>query len=159
MDNIYCEKAVKFSSGTIKTDENICSDEYDLIYYAYHIPNEFNKNVVNIIGEAGFDPEYEKDSFKFEYYKDEDIVIYRNNYYRSVCVPDEYYNKYKNNVYYRGETDVIASSIPLKNENDIHGLPWFRYPRTKDGILIPQLIEKIFGRIPSKIVFYNMKTD
>lgn len=157
MENTICEKSIKFSSGTIKTNENMCSDEYDLIYYAYHVPNEFNKNVINIIGEAGFDPEFEKDSFKFDYYKDEDLVIYRNNYYRSVCISDELFDKYKDNVFYRGETDDVASSIPLKNENDKNALPWFRYPRTKDGILIPQLIEKIFERIPTKIVFYKMK--
>jgi hypothetical protein len=45
MDNSISEKLIKYSTGTIKTDENICSDEYDLIYWSYFVPNEFNQNV------------------------------------------------------------------------------------------------------------------
>lgn len=151
MDNSICEKLIKCSTGTITTDENICSDEYDLIYWSYFVPNEFNKNVINIIGEAGFDCEYEKNNFSFDYYIEEDLVIYNNDYYRTVIVSDDIFNKYKDNVVYRGQTDVIVSSIKI--EDNTYSLPWIRYPRTKDGVLIPLLIEKIFRRIPSKIVF------
>jgi hypothetical protein len=151
MDNSICEKLIKCSTGTITTDENICSDEYDLIYWSYFVPNEFNKNVINIIGEAGFDCEYEKNNFSFDYYLEEDLVIYNNDYYRTVIVSDDIFNKYKDNVVYRGQTDVIVSSIKI--EDNTYSLPWIRYPRTKDGVLIPLLIEKIFRRIPSKIVF------
>jgi len=153
MDNSISEKLIKCSTGTITTDENMCSDEYDLIYWSYFVPNEFNKNVINIIGEAGFDCEYEKNKFSFDYYIEEDLVIYNNDYYRSVIVTDEIFNKYKDNVVYRGDTDVIVSSIKI--EDNIYLLPWIRYPRTKDGVLIPLLIEKIFRRIPSKIVFIS----
>jgi hypothetical protein len=155
MDNSICEKLIKCSTGTITTDENICSDEYDLIYWSYFVPNEFNKNVINIIGEAGFDCEYEKNNFSFDYYLEEDLVIYNNDYYRTVIVSDDIFNKYKDNVVYRGQTDVIVSSIKI--EDNTYSLPWIRYPRTKDGVLIPLLIEKIFRRIPSKIVFITKK--
>ena len=60
---------------------------------------------------------------------------------------------YKDNVFYRGKTDVIASLSNI--EENTYSLPWIRYPRTKDGVLIPLLIEKIFNRIPSKIVFIS----
>ena len=65
MDNFTGEKLIKYTTGTIKTDENICSDEYDLIFWSCFVPNEFNKKVINIIGEAGFDCEFEKNSFRF----------------------------------------------------------------------------------------------
>ena len=71
-------------------------------------------------------------------------------------VTDEIFNKYKDNVVYRDQPDVIVSSIKNKY-NNTHSLPWIRYPRTKDGVLIPLLIEKIFTRIPSKIVFISKK--
>jgi hypothetical protein len=155
MENLICEKLIKYSSGTIKPDENVCSDEYDLIFWSYFVPNGFNKKVINIIGEAGFDYEYEKNNFSFDYYPEEDLVIYKNEYYRNAIITDESFNRYKDNVIYRGETDVTASSIKEKekDKDNICILPWIRYPRTKDGILIPLLIEKIFNRIPSKIVF------
>jgi hypothetical protein len=151
MDNSIGEKLIKYSNGIIKTDENICSDEYDLIYWSYFVPNDFNKKVINIIGEAGFDCEYEKDRFGFDYYPDEDMVIYKNHYYRTAIINEEVFTKYKDNVIFREETDVIASSIEYKD--NLYSLPWIRYPRTKDGVLIPHLVEKIFQRIPSKIVF------
>jgi hypothetical protein len=151
MANIIDDKLIKHSSGVVKPDENTCSNEYDLLYYAYFVPNDFNKKVINIIGEAGFDTECEKDNFAFDYYPDEDLVIYKNNYYRKGVVSEETFNKYKDNVIFRGKTDVLASSMDLIENNGL--LPWIRYPRTKDGILIPLLVEKIFNRIPSKIVF------
>ena len=153
MDNSISEKLIKYSMGTIKQDENICSSEYDLIYWSYFIPNEFNKKVINIIGEAGFDCEFEKNNFSFDYYPEEDLVIYKNDYYRTVVITEELFDKYKDNVIYRGKNYVVASSINI--EENIYSLPWIRYPRTKDGVLIPLLIEKIFNRIPSKIVFIS----
>ena len=153
MDNSITEKLIKYSTGTIKTDENTCSCEYDLIYWSCFVPNEFNKKVINIIGEAGFDCEFEKNNFSFDYYPEEDLVIYKNDYYRTVIITDEIFNKYKDNVFYRGKTDVIASSSKI--EENTYSLPWIRYPRTKDGVLIPLLVEKIFNRIPLKIVFIS----
>lgn len=155
MDNSIGEKIIKYSAGTITTDENMCSPDYDLIYWSYFVPNEFNKNVINIIGEAGFDSEFEKNKFSLDYYLEEDVVIYNNDYYRTTVVTDEIFNKYKDNVVYRGQTDVAVSSV--ENKYNTHSLPWIRYPRTKDGVLIPLLIEKIFTRIPSKIVFISEK--
>ncbi len=153
MNNSIGEKLIKFSKGTIETDENICSDEYNLFYWSYFVPNEFDNKVIQIIGEAGFDFECEKNNFVFDYYPDKDIVIYRDNYYRTAVITKEIYDKYKNNVFYRDlENDVVASSIEIKDDSD-YSLPWIRYPRTKDGVLITLLVEKIFGRVPSKIVF------
>jgi hypothetical protein len=128
---------ITFSSGTIKDEGN----EYDLIFYAHFVPNLFSNNI-DVIGEAGFDKEHEKDEFRFKYYPDEDLVVFPGGAYRVTVVDTEIYDKYKNNV-------------EFKNPENTPRLPWIRYPRTKDGILIPQLIERIFGKIPAKIVFLD----
>lgn len=157
MDNSIGEKLIKYSNGTITTDENMCSDEYDLIYWSCFVPNEFDNEVINIIGEAGFDFKYEKNNFAFNYYPTEDMVIYNDNYYRTCIVSKELFDKYKDNIIYREYgNDVVASSIEVKNDSD-YSLPWIRYPRTKDGVTIPLLIEKIFGRVPAKLVFAAKK--
>ena len=127
---------ITFSSGTIKDEGN----EYDLIFYAHFVPNLFS-NHIDVIGEAGFDKQQEKDEFRFVYYPDEDRVVFPNRY-RFTVVDAEVYDKYKNHV-------------EFKNPYNTPCLPWIRYPRTKDGILIPQLIERIFGKIPSKMVFLD----
>ena len=128
---------ITFSSGTIKDEGN----EYDLIFYAHFVPNLFS-NHIDVIGEAGFDKQREKDEFRFVYYPDEDRVVFPSRSYRVTVVDTAVYDKYKNNV-------------ELKNTDNIPSLPWIRYPRTKDGILIPQLIERIFGKIPAKMVFLD----
>ncbi len=154
-------KSIRYASGTIKIDENMCTMEYDLLYWAYFVPNDFNNKVINIIGEAGFDPVYEKNKIAFDYYPEDDLVICKISNYRITIVFEETFNKYKEHVIYRsgdsviGIKDVLASSKEQKEEN--RALPWIRYPRTKDGVLLPVLIEKIFGYIPSKIVFEPIK--
>jgi hypothetical protein len=150
-EQFYGEKSVTSSTGTIKAEDNECSGDYDLIYWAYFIPNEFEDNIT-IFGECGFDQKYEKKEFKMYYYPDNDTLIYREEY-RTVIIKDELFNRYKNNLIYRGDIDVIANTLLIENNN--YSLPWIRFPRTKDGITIPLLIERIFGRIPSKIVFFK----
>jgi hypothetical protein len=156
MDSPNDNKFINHVEGIIKLEENLCSDEYDLLFRANFVPNEFDNKIINVIGEAGFDYEFEKDTFVFDYYPDEDMVIYKNNYYRITVVTKELFDKYKNNIIYRRQTDILASSIEVKNDYD-YSLPWIRYPRTKDGVLIPVLVEKIFNHIPSKIVFVSEK--
>jgi hypothetical protein len=148
----YGEKTVTLSTGTIKAEDNECSGDYDLIYWAYFVPNEFENNI-NILGECGFDPEYEKKEFRMYYYPECDTLIYREEMYRTVIIQDELFNRYKDNIIYRGETDIVANTLEIENNN--YSLPWIRFPRTKDGITIPLLVERIFGRIPSKIIFFK----
>ena len=128
---------ITFSSGTIKDPCN----EYDLIFYAHFVPNLFSSRI-NVIGEAGFDKECEKNGFKFDYYPDEDHIVVPSKSYRITVVDDDIFAKYKD-------------FVQFDNPENTPRLPWIRYPRTKDGILLPQLIERIFGRIPAKIVFLH----
>lgn len=142
---IRINTTIKYSSGIIKKEENACGYEYDLIYYAHFVPNLFNNNSFTVIGEAGFDKVYEKSEFRFEYYPDDDKIVYPSNSYRITIVNEQDYNQYKNNI--EMKKDNVNDEIPR--------LPWIRYPRTKDGVYIPLLIERIFGRIPTKMVFMD----
>lgn len=146
-------KTIKFSSGVIQCSfENICSDEYNLLYWAYFVPNEFNKKVIHVIGEAGFDAEYEKDKIAFDYFPETDEVFCKIDRFRITMTSEDIFNQYKDHVVYRHQNEDVRINT-LENKEENHALPWIRYPRTKDGILIPVLIEKIFGHIPSKMVF------
>ena len=128
---------VKLSKGIILAKDNEVSDGNDLLYWCYLIPNLTN-NYIKVIGECGFDPEYEKTAFEFDYESDTDIVFYEKEY-RTVIVEKETFDKY-------GKI--------LKTEKSLNNcLPWIRFPRTKDGVTIPLLIERIFTKIPKSIVF------
>jgi hypothetical protein len=152
-------KTIKFSSGVIQCSfENVCSDEYNLLYWAYFVPNEFNKKVIHVIGEAGFDTECEKDKIAFDYYPETDEVLCKITRIRITVVLEDIFNQYKDHIVYRyQDEDICINSFENKEENC--ALPWIRYPRTKDGVLIPVLIEKIFGHVPSKIVFQSEICD
>lgn len=139
-ENSTTNTEIKVVKGTILGPDNEASGEYDLFYWANFIPH-FENKTVKIFGECGFDTVYEKKEFIFNYYTDTDTVIVHQPYRITTC-SDELYNRYKKNIYY--------------NDNIIEGarLPWIRFPRTKDGVMLPELIEKIMERIPSKIIFY-----
>ena len=79
---------ITFSSGTIKDPGN----EYDLIFYANFVPNLFS-NRIDVIGEAGFDKECEKNGFKFDYYPDEDHIVVPSKSYRITVVDDDIFDK------------------------------------------------------------------
>lgn len=139
-NNFYGEANLNLiiSKGTIFARDNEVSNDYDLFYWCYFLPS-LTDDTITIIGECGFDIQFEKTDFKFTYNSKTDIVYYYD-VYRTVKVEKETYNKYK---------DYLQTGEPLSDE----GLPWIRFPRTKDGIIIPLLVEKIFNKIPTKIVF------
>jgi hypothetical protein len=131
---------IKLVKGIILGNDNEASGEYDLFYWANFIPH-FNGYEIKIIGECGFDTIYEKKEFIFNYHTETDTIIVHQPYRITTC-SDELFNRYEKNIYY--------------NDNTVEGarLPWIRFPRTKDGVMLPELIEKIMGKIPNKIIFY-----
>lgn len=153
MDTVDTTKTVRFSSGIIQCSfENMCSDEYNLMYWAYFVPNEFDTKVVHVIGEAGFDPKCEKDKIAFDYYPETDEVVCKIDRIRITIVSEDTFNQYKDHIVYKYQNeDIPIGSFEDKEEN--LALPWIRYPRTKDGVLVPVLVERIFGHIPAKIIF------
>lgn len=128
---------VRLSKGTILAEDNEVSGANNLLYWCYLLPNLTN-NYIKVIGECGFDPVYEKTAFEFDYEPDTDIVFYEKEY-RTVIVEKETFEKYGK---------FVKTEKSLTNS-----LPWIRFPRTKDGVTIPLLIERIFTKIPKSIVF------
>ena len=132
---------IKVVKGTFLGPDNEASLEYDLYYLADFIPDIENKTV-KIIGEGGFnDVLYERKDFIFNYDTETDTIKVDQPYRITTC-SDELYNRYSKHIYYNDKTVEGAR------------LPWIRFPRTKDGVMFPELIEKILGKIPSKIIFY-----
>ena len=140
-ENSTTNTEIKVVKGTILGIDNEASGEYDLFYWANFIPH-FENKTVKIIGECGFDTVYEKREFIFNYDTETDIVIVHQPYRITTC-SKELYNRYSKHIYYNDNNTVEGAR-----------LPWIRFPRTKDGVMLPELIEKILGRIPNKIVFY-----
>lgn len=132
---------IKVVKGTITSVDNELFPEYDLFYWANFIPH-FNNKKIKIIGECGFDTIYEKTEFEYNYDIETDTLTIPQPYRITLC-SEQIYNRYANHIFYNDN-----------NTLEENWLPWIRFPRTKDGILLPELIENIFGKIPNKIIFH-----
>ena len=132
---------IKVVKGTITKEENELSDEYNLFYWANFIPHFDNKKIL-IIGECGFDTENEKTSFEFDYDIESDTIKMYQHYRKCIC-SKETFNLYSKHIRF-SKHKTLEPQV----------LPWIRFPRTKDGIVIPLLIEVILGKIPKKMIFY-----
>ena len=131
---------IKVVKGTILPNENEMTDNYELFYWANFIPH-FNNKTTLIVGECGFDTVCEKNKFTFEYNSETDTIFVNDTYRNCLCSP-ELYEKYYTNIHYNDNKKQNKWSIP-----------WIRFPRTKDGISIPLLIERILGKIPDRMIF------
>ena len=131
---------IKVVRGTILPEDNEIGGVYALFYWANFVPHYDGKTVL-IIGECGFDPDFEKKSFVFTYNCETDTASFDEKYRMSLCSP-EIYNKYYLNIQYTRPQDGQTLAIP-----------WIRFPRSKDGIAIPQLVQQILGKIPTKMTF------
>ncbi len=132
---------IKVVSGMIKSEDNYCSDEYDLFYKASFIPLIHPNNYTLII-ETGFDIHYERTTFICTMSHNN---IYINDEYRTVHCPEEY-EIYKKKIYYNKKERML---------NGKDSMPWIRFPRTKDGVTIPLLIDRILKGNFDKIYFNN----
>ena len=128
---------MKVVRGTILADDNELGTEYNLFYWANFVPHFYTGHFL-IIGECGFDLTCEKSNFSFDYAEETDTVTIRE-YRLTVCEP-EMYARYDMHIKYG-----------TQRKDEIIVIPWKRFPRTKDGVSIPQLIERIFGRIPNML--------
>jgi hypothetical protein len=140
-ENITTNIEIKVVKGTILKEENELTDEYNLFYWANFIPH-FNNKTIIIIGECGFDTEAEKTPFEFEYNIEYDTIKMYQSYKKCICMEETF--------------DIYSKQLRFNKHKTLEPqvLPFFRFPRTKDGILIPVLIEAILGKIPRKMVFY-----
>jgi hypothetical protein len=129
---------IKVVSGTITNEENELSSDTDIFYWANFIPHFDNKTIF-IMGECGTN-DHNKSRFFFVYNKETDTVMIKD-YRFSLCSP-EIYEKYYLNIQY----------ITPRNDKTVV-IPWKKIPQTRDGVAIPQLVERIFEKIPTTIVF------
>ena len=125
---------IKVVQGTIEPEDNEIESKNALFYWANFVPH-YDEKTVFVIGECGFD---EKERFVFKYNLETDTVSFNKKYRMCLCSP-EIYNKYYLNI------------KRLDNDNRL-AVPWIRF-LSKDGISIPQLVERIFGKIPTLMVF------
>jgi len=130
---------IKVINGTILAQDNDLGTEYDLFYWANFVPHFVDGNFL-IIGETGFDKEYEKSKFFFEYEEESDTVFI-TNYRIAICNPEEF------------SRFDLRIQFKTPRADDLIVIPWIRFPRTKDGVSVPQLIERVFGRIPKVMMF------
>jgi hypothetical protein len=126
---------IKVVQGTIDPEDNELECESAFFYWANFVPHYDGKTIF-VIGECGF---LEKEKFVFKYDLETDTVSFSKKYRMCLCTP-EIYNKYYLNIKREDNEQMLA-------------IPWIRFSRTKDGISIPQLVERIFGKIPTTMVF------
>lgn len=139
MEHTITIESIKVVEGTILAQDNSFGPDYDLFYWANFVPHFTEKRFI-IIGECGFDKEYEKCNFSFDYDQESDTVYVRD-YRTAVCGMEEYI-RYESHIKFK-----------TQKTEDTCSLPWIRFPRTKDGVHIPQLIARIFDRMPGTIMF------
>jgi len=126
---------IKVVQGTIEPEDNELDCDSALFYWANFVPHYDGKTIF-VIGECGFS---EKEKFVFKYDLETDTVSFSKKYRMCLCTP-EIYNKYYLNIKREDNEQILV-------------IPWIRFPKTKDGISIPQLVERIFGKIPTTMVF------
>ena len=129
---------IKVVQGTIEPEDNELETEYPLFYWANFVPH-YEGKMIFIIGECGFDKDFEKKRFVFKYNDETDTITFCEKYRMCICSP-EIYGKYYLNIRLPEATQTLA-------------IPWIRFPRTKDGVSIPQLVQRILGKIPAMMIF------
>jgi hypothetical protein len=117
------------------------------VYYNTRF-REHPDGYVIIDGVAGFDALYEKAPFRWIWKPQEKMLIV-SDWERREGVPASVFGQYADHVFYMRE-GVIR--LCVAEEDDMTCLPYYRYPRTKDGPKIPELVMHVLGLLPS-IVF------
>lgn len=117
------------------------------VYYNARF-TEHPDGYVIVDGVAGFDSLYERAPFRWIWKHAEGMLVV-GDWGRRECVPADVFARYADNVFYMREGQVVAAVV---TEADKDCFPYYRYPRTKDGPKIPELVEHVLGQMPA-IVF------
>lgn len=107
-----------------------------------------------IDGVAGFDALYEKSRFRW-IWKPQEKMLVVGDWQRREGVPACVFGQYVDNIFYMREGKIVTA---VADEEDVGCLPYYRYPRTKDGPKIPELVMYVFGFLPS-IVFVEKAAE
>ncbi len=147
----------KINNFTNNPDDNNCeSEEYEYIEDScYFIASNIYSDDKKIIVEGTVGYSYDPRDIKLIY--DLELnQIYIGSYYRFVHDPIEgelFYDKYEitnGKVVIDVKKDNTTDLVTILNdscklhEKEHDGLPYYRYPRSKDGIVIPRVVYNVF---------------
>ena len=132
---------MKIVTGEIKAQDNFCSDEYDLFYRATFVPLIHKNDAYTIVIETGFDIHYERKTLICTL-NGNDVTFDDDDYRMTICPASEY-EIYKNKISYKKKEETSEATT----------MPWIRFPRTKDGVSIPLLLDRILEGNFDRIYF------
>ena len=149
----FTDKINSVEGSTIKDNE--ISDE-DIIFFADNIIE--NNNIVYVEGSVGY--EFDRITIKLIYDLQENKIYIASRYrllgseleyelfkntFQMSYVKEWFYVKENENLK-ENENYVLKEKIITENykKNDETAIPYYRFPRTKDGITIPRLVYNIF---------------
>lgn len=122
------------------------------VYYKARL-TERPDGVTVIDGVAGFDGLYEKAPFRWIWKVQENMLVVAD-WVRREGVPACVFGQYADKMFYMRE-GVIR--LCVAEEDDMGCLPYYRYPRTKDGPKIPELVMHVLGLLPSIVFVEKME--
>jgi hypothetical protein len=139
----YSDGDVLCVKGAIEEPVNCSSPVF---YKALFQPQSDGVSVC-IYGVAGLDAEYECRPFRWIWNPILDELTVDDWEHQQRILHDDF-DKYKNHVYYMYAQERNYSN-PILVKDDLCVVPYYRYPRTKDGPLIPELVTHVLGHLPS----------
>ena len=151
MDDYKSEKQIDYTDGKIfditKFNLNNCMYDTHIIFTVDNI--EENNNILHIEGTVGYyyDPKF---NIKFIYDLNENKIYIASNY-RLLHSPDEnqlYKDTFEmplNKIWTYKDNKIVENDVTeYELSVDDDGVPYYRFPRSKDGIGIPRVIFNVF---------------
>lgn len=120
------------------------------VYYNTQFMEQPDGSII-IEGMAGFDRLYENAPFRWVWKTREKTLIV-TDWKRRERVPAAVFGCYAEKIFYMRDGKIVTC---VDAEEDVGCLPYYRYPRTKDGPKIPELVAHVLGLLPS-IVFVEV---
>ena len=91
-----------------------------------------------------FDGTHERAPFRWIWKTSENMLVV-GDWRHSEGVPVDVFQRYAEKIFYMREGEVRAAH----GAEDVNCLPYYRYPRTKDGPKIPELIAHVMSILPT----------
>ena len=124
------------------------------VYYNTRF-REHSDGYTVIDGVAGFDGLYEKAPFRWIWKPHEKMLVVAD-WQRREGVPACVFGQYVDHVFYMREGEIVTG---VEEEEDVGCLPYYRYPRTKDGPKIPEIVTHVLGLLPSIVFVEKMDEE
>jgi hypothetical protein len=115
------------------------------VYYSATLTRTGN-DTISIDGIAGFDSQYEKKRWHWDVNIAENTV-YIADFSRFNAVDCLVFHEYDTNVFYK------KNNILYPSRYQDRAFPYYQYPRTCDGPILPQLVDYVLQPNKYKIVF------